>query len=123
MKIVAFVPIVLLALLLLPDNPSGPLNRVPNVNNGGCGWVAYYLSGQLPGSAVEDFGDHYMVRYKGRLLDSRGTWGPLLLIRGKPVSREALRARLLRPELWNPAFNLNDTTRIKRIVYEYRSTT
>lgn len=104
--------------LILPSNPTGKLNEIPAINYGGCGWVALYLSEQLPSASIEVTGnwDHVFVRWQGRMIDSRGIWGPLFPIRGKEVTREQLRERLMRRELWNPEFDIKDTIRIKMII-------
>lgn len=114
----AVVIISVILLLTLPSAPNSALNHIPNINNGGCGWVAYYLSQKWLDASIEVSGNyhHVFVRHNGRLVDSRGTYGPLFLYHGRTVTREELRKRLYHHDLWNNAFNLNDTLTIKNIL-------
>lgn len=60
--------------------------------------------------------DHVAVRWKGRMIDSRGIWGPLVPEIGWKVTREQLRERLSDRSKWNPEFDLKDTAIIKLII-------
>lgn len=109
-----FIISLVLTALIMPSDPGGEVNRIPAINEGGCGWFAYYTARQLPGATVEVLGDydHVFVRWKGRLIDSRGIWGPLAgLIPTRTITIQELGERLKGPG-WNPRFNRGDTIKI-----------
>jgi hypothetical protein len=115
------IPLFLLLLTVIPW-PHRYTVSIPNLNNGGCGWYAYYLSGKLPGSVIVSLrnGRHYMVFNGWGYCDSRGVWLPpavWLWSYGdiEPITREELRERLNGPG-WNEAFDLGDTVKIKSII-------
>jgi len=103
--VVSFIPI-----------PHKYIVSVPNVNYGGCGYYAYYLSGKLSGSTIVSTrrGMHYMVYRGGCYWDNSGVYLPHVIwlwSKGniEPVSREELRGLLNDRTLWNSKFDLRDT--------------
>ena len=107
--------------LVLPWPHSHTVN-VPNLNSGGCGWYAYYLSAKYPDGVIVILRSrsHVMLYRKGFYLDSRGSWlAPAVWLWTygdiQPITRGELRALLNGRSLWNPAFNLNDTLKLKNI--------
>lgn len=89
---------------------------VPNLNSGGCGYYAYYLSGKLPGSTIVGIrgNRHYMVYRNGFYYDGRGAYLPHVIWLWslgdiEPISREELRGLLNDRSLWNTKFDLRDT--------------
>lgn len=107
--------------LVLPWPHSHTVN-VPNLNSGGCGWYAYYLSAKYPDGEIVILrgGRHVMVYHNGFYLDSRGAWLPPAVWCYsfgdiQPITRSELRVLLNDRSLWNPAFNLNDTLKLKNI--------
>lgn len=95
---------------------------IPNLNNGGCGWYAYYLSAKYPDGEIviiRDF-NHVMLYLNGIYLDSRGAWlAPAVWCYSfgdiQPITRNELRVLLHDRSLWNPAFNLSDTLKLETI--------
>lgn len=90
--------------------------RVPNLNSGGCGYYAYYLSGKLPGSTVVGIrgNRHYMVYRNGFYYDGRWAYLPHVIWLWslgdiEPISREELRELLNDRSIWNTKFDLRDT--------------
>lgn len=109
---------VLVVLLAIPW-PHKYVVSIDNLNRGGCGYYAYYVSGKIPGSEIVSLkgGEHYMIRTKWGYMDSRGLFLPPLvyfLSNGdiKTIKREELRLLLNNHSLWNKEFNLKDTSQI-----------
>ena len=89
---------------------------VPNINSGGCGYYAYYLSGKLPGSTIVGIrgNTHYMVYRNGFYYDGKWAYLPHVIwlwSKGdiEPISREELRELLNDRSIWNTKFDLRDT--------------
>lgn len=108
--------VILLFIVSLLPFPHRYRVSVSNLNYGGCGYYAYYLSGKLPGSVIVSVkgGRHYMVWNGWGYMDNRGTFIPhaiWLWSLGdiEPISREELRVMLDDHSLWNSKFNLKDT--------------
>lgn len=117
LKVIKWV-VVLFVLLAIPW-PHKYMVSIPNLNSGGCGYYAYYVSGKVPGSEIVSLrgGMHYMVRTKWGYMDSRGLFLPPFVYfwaKGdiKTIKREELRLLLNEHSLWNKEFNLKDTSQI-----------
>lgn len=96
--------------------PHKYIVSVPNVNYGGCGYYAYYLSGKLSRSTIVSIrsGMHYMVYRGGCYWDNSGVYLPHVIwlwSKGdiETISREELRELLNDRTMWNSKFDLRDT--------------
>lgn len=105
--------------------PHKYIVSVPNVNYGGCGYYAYYLSGKLSGATIVSIrsGMHYMVYRDGCYWDNSGVYIPHVIwlwSKGdiEPISREELRGLLNDRTLWNSRFYLRDTSAIITKIYK-----
>ena len=112
-----FKVLVVIIVLLATPWPHKYVVSIPNLNSGGCGYYAYYVSEKIPGSEILCLkrGRHYMVRTKLGYMDSRGLFLPpfvYLWSKGdiKTIKREELRLLLNNHSLWNKEFNLKDTS-------------
>lgn len=105
--------------------PHKYIVSVSNVNYGGCGYYAYYLSGKLSGATIVSIrsGMHYMVYRDGCYWDNSGVYLPHVIwlwSKGdiEPISREELRGLLNNRTLWNSRFDLMDTSAIITKIYK-----
>ena len=105
--------------------PHKYIVSVSNVNYGGCGYYAYYLSGKLSGATIVSIrsGMHYMGYRGGCYWDNSGVYLPHVIwlwSKGdiEPISREELRGLLNNRTLWNSRFDLMDTSAIITKIYK-----
>lgn len=110
-----YIVFLLFVLTFIPF-PHSYTVSVPNINSGGCGYYAYYLSGKFPKATVVQLrgGKHYMVYKNGLYYDGRGAYLPHVIWLWslgdiEPISREELRGLLNDRSLWNTKFDLRDT--------------
>ena len=108
--------VILLFIVSLLPFPHRYRVSVSNLNYGGCGYYAYYLSGKLLGSTVVGIGGnrHYMVYRNGFYYDGEAAFLPHVIWLWslgdiEPISREELRGLLNDRSLWNTKFDLRDT--------------
>lgn len=104
------------------------LKKVKHVEDGGCGFVAYYVYEYLQARnqkcEIVEFATrdnpriHFMVHYKKVWIDVEGMYGitPLQLLPHSVVDPQDLRKELNDASLWNKKFKRSDTTRIKNIL-------
>lgn len=110
-----YIVFLLFVLTFIPF-PHSYTVSVPNINSGGCGYYAYYLSGKFPKATVVQLrgGKHYMVYKNGLYYDGRGAYLPHVIWLWslgdiEPISREELRELLNDRSIWNTKFDLRDT--------------
>jgi hypothetical protein len=114
----------------LPDvDLQNKLLKVEKVEDGGCGFMAYYIYQYLEkkGEACEireycltnSPRMHFMVYYKSAFIDAHGMLmylHPIQLIPYRVIEPDELRRQLNNPKLWNKKFDRSDTTRLKTIL-------
>lgn len=104
-------------------------DSVKNVNDGGCGFMAYYIYQYLTKKGetceIRQYGIsdrpriHIMVYYRNTLIDGYGVYGTTHIIGLLPyvtVNPDNLREAINQPGLWNNDFNRADTIKLKSIL-------
>lgn len=103
------------------------IRNISNINRGGCGYVALYLSNYFDSLKIKNKiinignNNHIMIKINKTYIDCNGyfsKYNPIILfLNNNEISKNKLINLLNNKNRWNKSFNRKDTIIIKQILY------